>query len=78
MSADLPAVLERWRSLWPQALALWSTYARLSEPVWCLTAADAQRERLTMSFAMIRLTDHAVVLNIQDIAERGSPGFRWR
>ena len=75
MSADLPAVLERWRALWPQALALWSTYARLSEPVWCLTAADAQRERLTMSFAMIRLTDHAVVLNIQDIAERGLAGF---
>ena len=75
MSENLNAVLERWRALWPQALALWSSYARLSEPVWCLTAKDAQRERLTMSFAMIRLTDHAVVLNLQDIAERGLTEF---
>ncbi len=75
MSENLNAVLERWRALWPQALALWSSYARLSEPVWCLTEQDAQRERLTMSFAMIRLTDHAVVLNLQDIAERGLTEF---
>lgn len=75
MDANLPAVLEQWRALWPQALSLWSSYARLSEPVWCLTAADAKREQLTMSFAMIRLTDHAVVLNLQDIAERGLTEF---
>ncbi len=75
MSADLNQVLENWRAQWPAALALWSSYARLSEPIWCLTAKDAQREHLTMSFAMIRLTDHAVVLNLQDIAERGLTGF---
>ena len=33
------------------------------------------REQLTMSFAMIRLTDHAIVLNLEDIAERGLSAF---
>jgi hypothetical protein len=54
---------------------LWSTYARLTEPRWCLTHKEAKQEHLTMSFAMIRLTDHAVVLNLQDIAERGLQAF---
>lgn len=66
---------DAWRAQWPQALALWSSYARLSEPVWCLTHKDAKREQLTMSFAMIRLTDHAVVLNMEDIADRGLTAF---
>jgi len=75
MSAALESVRETWRAQWPQALALWSPYARLSEPVWCLSGKDAKREQLTMSFAMIRLTDHAVVLNLEDIAQRGLTGF---
>jgi hypothetical protein len=75
MSGNLSEVLEAWRARWPQALALWSSYARLSEPLWCLSARDAQREHLTMSFAMIRLTDHAIVLNIEEIAERGLTNF---
>lgn len=75
MSAILEAVRDDWRSRWPQALALWSSYARLSEPVWCLSGRDAAREQLTMSFAMIRLTDHAVVLNLADIEARGLSQF---
>ena len=74
MITDLTEVREAWRARWPEALALWSSYARLSEPVWCLSAKDAQREQLTMSFAMIRLTDHVIVLNLEDIAERGLTG----
>ncbi len=75
MSANLESIRDAWREKWPQALALWSSYARLSEPVWCMSAKDAKREQLTMSFAMIRLTDHAVVLNVEDIAERGLAEF---
>jgi len=75
VSAGLEAVRDAWRAQWPRALALWSPYARLSEPRWCLTNKEAKREQLTMSFAMIRLTDHAVVLNLEDIAERGLSGF---
>jgi hypothetical protein len=76
MSANkLETLRDTWRELWPHALSLWSTYARLSEPRWCLTHKEAKQEHLTMSFAMIRLTDHAVVLNMQDIAERGLQAF---
>ena len=72
---DLAGVRDSWRARWPEALALWSPYARLSEPVWCMSQGDATREHLTMSFAMIRLTDHAVVLNLQEIADKGLTGF---
>ena len=75
MSVDLAAVRESWRARWPEALALWSPYARLSEPLWCLDATEAAREHLAMSFAMIRLTDHAVVLNLAEIAEKNLTGF---
>jgi hypothetical protein len=75
MTGNLIELREAWRARWLEALALWSSYARLSEPVWCLTDKDARRERLTMSFAMIRLTDHAVVLNLQDIVARGLSEF---
>jgi hypothetical protein len=71
----LEQLRDSWREQWPQALSLWSTYARLTEPRWCLTHKEAKQEHLTMSFAMIRLTDHAVVLNLQDIAERGLQAF---
>ena len=74
-AVNLETVRDAWRAQWPQALALWSSYARLSEPRWCLSKKDAKREHLTMSFAMIRLTDHAVVLNIEEIAGRGLENF---
>ncbi len=74
-AAELEKLRETWRAQWPQALALWSSYARLSDPVWCLNSRDAQREHLTGSFAMIRFNDNAVVLNLEEIAERGLAEF---
>ena len=65
--ADLRA---RWIAAWPQALALWSKFTRLSDPRWCVTAAEAKREELTESFAMIRLVDQAVVIDLEDIQSR--------
>ncbi len=59
-----------WSAQWPSALALWSKYTKLSEPRWCFTKEDEQREELTGSFAMIRLNDHAVVVSLRQIAER--------
>src|SRR5204863_160347 len=51
----------------PRALALWSKFTRLSEPRWCFSDAEAEKEGLTESFAMIRLNDQAVVINLAQI-----------
>lgn len=40
-----------------------------------MVQSDHEREKLTGSFAMIRLTDHAVVISIMQIAERGLGRF---
>lgn len=58
---------ERWLAAWPNALAAWSRFTRLSEPRLLTTDADAEREGLTQSFAMIRLNDQAVVVNLARI-----------
>jgi hypothetical protein len=71
----LPALRAAWFARWPDALALWSRFTRLSEPRWCFSAAEAEAEGLSGSFAMIRLTDQAVVVNLADIAARGLDHF---
>jgi hypothetical protein len=55
---------EAWAARWPQALALWSKFTRLNEPRWCFTDAQAEAEGLTQSFAMIRLADQTIVVNL--------------
>lgn len=40
---------------------------KLSEPRWCLTAEEEKKEGLTSSFAMIRLTDHQVVISLRQV-----------
>ncbi len=60
----LTALRDAWRAEWPTALGLWSKFTRLGEPRWCFTDAEAAAEGLTGSFAMIRLTDQAVVVNL--------------
>ncbi len=73
--ARLERLREAWREAWPRAIACWSRYTRLSEPRWCLTEEDEQREGLTGSFAMIRLTDHAVVISLRQVAEQNLERF---
>lgn len=68
----VPADLaERWRAAWPAALAAWSPYTRLKPPRLCETAAAAQAEGLSGSFAMIRLADQAVVVDLAGVVEHG-------
>lgn len=70
-SSDIENTLALWRSHWPQAKLEWNPLLRLQEPIWCLSHQDAKKEGLTGSFAMIRLTDHRIVINLQEIVERG-------
>src|SRR5262245_17442909 len=65
---QLEALRDQWSALWPQALSLWSKFTRLGEPRWCFTEEAASAEGLTESFAMIRLTDQAVVVSLPGIA----------
>lgn len=70
LATELPDNLQKnWQDKWPDALACWSRYVKLSPPRWCLNAADEKREKLSGSFAMIRLNDHAVVISLPQIED---------
>jgi len=68
-ATSLGKLRDRWLEKWPKALACWSRYTKLKDPIWCLNRADAKREGLTGSFAMIRLDDHSVVIGLDQIAD---------
>lgn len=65
----LEKLRDRWLACWPRALACWSRYTKLKDPIWCFNRAQAKQEGLTSSFAMIRLDDHSVVIGLDQIAE---------
>lgn len=58
---------KQWMAQWPAALAAWSKFTRLRPPALCLRMADARREGLTGSFAMIRLVDQAIVVSLPEV-----------
>jgi hypothetical protein len=68
---DMDALLARWRDAWPPALAYWSRYTRLHDPLLCTTTKQALKEGLDGSFAMIRLADQGVVIDMQAIQALG-------
>ncbi|MEP3891345.1 MAG: VWA domain-containing protein [Hellea sp.] len=65
------ALLERWQAAWPEALTHWSKYTRLRSPLLCVTSVSAAKEGLSGSFAMIRLNDNSVVIDLETIARVG-------
>ncbi len=67
---ELTILHEAWMQCWPSAVACWSRYTRLSDPVWCYSREEEKNEGLTGSFAMIRLADHRVVISLRQIHER--------
>jgi hypothetical protein len=74
-TADLEALRVRWALAWPGALELWSRYTQLRDPAWCVTRQQEAAAGLEGSFAMIRFVDHAVVISLRQIAERGLTDF---
>lgn len=60
-------LLETWRAAWPQALESWSRYTRLRDPRLCASTVEAAKEGLSGSFAMIRLLDQSVVIDLQAV-----------
>lgn len=69
--ADMAALTTRWQEAWPQALAAWSKFTRLTDPRLCTSRVEAAGEGLTGSFAMIRLVDQSIVINLAKIAHLG-------
>jgi hypothetical protein len=70
-TATVAAVEVEWRRQWPDALALWSKFTRLRDPLLCTTTDEARKTGLEDSFAMIRLTDQLVVINLSEVVDRG-------
>ena len=61
----------RWEEAWPQALASWSRYTQLNPPLLCETSAAARAENLSGSFAMIRLQDQVIVVDLPRAEKSG-------
>lgn len=64
-------LLQRWQDAWPQALEVWSKYTRLSHPHLCASRVEAAEQGLNGSFAMIRLLDQRVVVDLAAVEELG-------
>lgn len=64
-------VVGAWIRAWPTALEAWSKFTRIRAPIFCETDAEAKREGLTGSFAMIRLQDQAIVVSIPEVLRCG-------
>ena len=63
--------LAYWQAQWQAALRLWSDYLQLQEPLWLFDVDASRAAGLSDSFAAIRLTSQRVMINLQEVAERG-------
>lgn len=68
---DVEALQARWQAAWPQALESWSRFTRLRPPLLCLSTSEARTEGLDGSFAMIRLQDQRVVIDLEQVQRLG-------
>ena len=64
-------LIEAWRAAWPEALAVWSKFTRLRDPSLCASHVEASKQGLSGSFAMIRLLDQSVVIDLPLVTELG-------
>jgi hypothetical protein len=64
---EMEPLTARWRAAWPQALAAWSRYTHLHDPRLCASTLEAAKEGLHGSFAMIRLVDQSVVIDLEAV-----------
>jgi hypothetical protein len=70
-SRDTEQLTARWHAAWPQALAAWSRYTHLHDPRLCTSTLEAAKEGLHGSFAMIRLVDQSVVIDLEAVRKHG-------
>ncbi|MGX9730560.1 VWA domain-containing protein [Janthinobacterium aestuarii] len=65
------ALIDAWHAAWPEALAVWSKFTRLRDPSLCASRVEASKQGLSGSFAMIRLLDQSVVVDLPLVTELG-------
>jgi hypothetical protein len=61
----------RWLGQWQRALAAWSAYTLLREPVFFANDRDAGVRGMAGEIAAIRLTDHTIAVNLETIRRQG-------
>ncbi|MBG6221500.1 MULTISPECIES: VWA domain-containing protein [unclassified Janthinobacterium] len=66
-----PALIDAWQAAWPEALAVWSKFTRLRDPSLCASGVKASKKGLSGSFAMIRLLDQSIVVDLPLVTELG-------
>lgn len=64
-------IIAAWEGRYPACLKLWSLFTRLRAPVFCRDSDQAAHEELLESFAQIRLTDHRIILNMEQVMSLG-------
>ena len=75
MMGKLDVLANKWQNAWPKALAIWSPFVKLREPIWCQTKSEENDAQLSGSFAMIRLKDHTIVISLRLISRKGLEDF---
>lgn len=75
MTLDISQIKSIWLAQWEAALAQWSRFTRLREPVFCENKDEEAAEGLTSSFAMIRLVDKQVVIGLPQIKKMNLAPF---
>jgi hypothetical protein len=69
-TAEPASLLDRWRAVWPQALAAWSSYTLLREPRFLEDDTTAKENGMLAQIAAIRLRDHTVMINVKEVKAR--------
>jgi hypothetical protein len=59
-----PSLKAQWEAAWPAALAAWSRYTQIQPPLLFETSSAAREQGLDESFAMIRLQDQVIVIDL--------------
>lgn len=70
-AAAVDILLEGWRAAWPAALSAWSRFTRLHDPLLCENTPVAASHGLSGSFAMIRLDDQSIVVDLETVQKIG-------
>lgn len=70
METSTDDIRRQWSEAWPKAIEAWSRYTRLHAPRLCESHREAVAEGLTGSFAMIRLADQSVVIDMAEVVSK--------
>jgi hypothetical protein len=65
------SLADEWIARWPEALRAWGRFVTVHQPMLCATSAAAHQAGLTGSFAMFRLDNRTVVIDLAEVESLG-------